>query len=188
MLRALRVICAATPVLLLCAQEPGPKAKLTAREMFFADRDEKAARPAGTNNAGQAGTRKGRKPVGTKATSPEAANDQKAVPVASSAPPAEESPAPEPVRSGSSNIVQAAHAAVAPLGLRYSVLKIVDGEGIETPPDTTFRSGDRIQVKVEANDNGYLYIVHQGSSGKWNVMFPSPNIENGNNRVEKHRS
>src|SRR5215471_18409127 len=106
MLRALRVICAATPVLLLCAQEPQPpKAKLTAREMFFADRDEKAARPAATSNAGQPGARKGRRSTGTKATSPEPGNDQKGVPVASSPPSAEAPPAPEPVRSGSTNIV-----------------------------------------------------------------------------------
>jgi hypothetical protein len=38
-------------------------------------------------------------------------------------------------------------------------------------------------VSVESNDDAYLYIVNRGSSGTWNVLFPSPEIDNGNNRV-----
>ena len=41
---------------------------------------------------------------------------------------------------------------------------------------------------MEANDNGYLYIIHQGSSGTWNVMFPSPNVDGGQTESEKHHS
>ena len=74
------------------------------------------------------------------------------------------------------------------LGLRYTVLKRVEGEMVAVAPDATFRAGDRIQISVEANDNGYLYIVHQGSSGTWKPLFPSAEIEDGNNRVEKGRT
>ena len=74
------------------------------------------------------------------------------------------------------------------LGLRYTVLKRVEGEMVAVAPDSTFRAGDRIQISVEANDNGYLYIVHQGSSGTWKPLFPSAEIEDGNNRVEKGRT
>jgi len=45
-------------------------------------------------------------------------------------------------------------------------------------------SGDRIQFSVETNGPGYLYIVSQGSSGTWKPMFPSPEVEKGDNRVE----
>jgi hypothetical protein len=37
---------------------------------------------------------------------------------------------------------------------------------------------------VEANNPGYLYIINQGSSGTWKPIFPSSEVENGNNRVE----
>jgi uncharacterized protein DUF4384 len=40
---------------------------------------------------------------------------------------------------------------------------------------------------VEANLSGYLYIISQGSSGTWKPMFPSPEVADGNNRVEGWR-
>jgi hypothetical protein len=76
----------------------------------------------------------------------------------------------------------------APLGLRYTILKLVDGRMTPVAPDTAFRAGDRIQVSVEANDGGYLYIVHQGTSGTWKPLFPSAEVEDGNNRIEKGRT
>jgi Domain of unknown function (DUF4384) len=71
------------------------------------------------------------------------------------------------------------------LGLRYTILKVAGGE---VGPDTIFHAGDRIQLRVEANSPGYLYIVNQGSSGTWKPMFPSPEVENGNNHVESLRA
>src|SRR5207237_2344998 len=47
--------------------------------------------------------------------------------------------------------------------------------------------GDGIRVNVESNDDAYLYIVNQGSTGTWSLLFPSPEIDNGNNRVQAHR-
>jgi len=70
------------------------------------------------------------------------------------------------------------------LGLRYNILKLTNGEMTEVPPDTVFHAGDRIQFSVQTNGPGYLYIVSQGSSGTWKPMFPSPEVEEGNNRVE----
>jgi hypothetical protein len=73
-----------------------------------------------------------------------------------------------------------------PLGLRYSVLKR-DGAGkfVEVDSDATFRSGDRIRLNVDTNTPGYLYVVMQGSSGNWRLLFPSNDVEGGNNRIEK---
>jgi len=72
-----------------------------------------------------------------------------------------------------------------PLGLRYTVLKLAaDNTPTEVPNDTVFHAGDRIRFSVEANAPGYLYIVNQGSSGNWKPMFPSAEIEDGNNRIE----
>ncbi|MCC6859269.1 MAG: DUF4384 domain-containing protein, partial [Bryobacterales bacterium] len=47
-----------------------------------------------------------------------------------------------------------------------------------------FHSGDRIRLRVEVNDQGYLYVVHRGSSGVWKPLFPSSEIEAGDNRVD----
>jgi hypothetical protein len=75
-----------------------------------------------------------------------------------------------------------------PLGLRYTVLKLgADNTPTEVPNDTVFRAGDHIRFTVESNAPGYLYIVNQGSSGTWKPMFPSPELEDGNNRVEGWR-
>jgi hypothetical protein len=72
-----------------------------------------------------------------------------------------------------------------PLGLRYTVLKLAaDNSSVEVSPDTVFHSGDRIRFSIEANAPGYLYIINQGSSGTWKPMFPSAEIEDGNNKVE----
>ena len=55
------------------------------------------------------------------------------------------------------------------------------------PNDTVFHAGDKIRFNVEANTAGYLYIINQGSSGTWKPMFPSPDIEDGNNHIEGWR-
>lgn len=76
-----------------------------------------------------------------------------------------------------------------PLGLRYSILKrIGPGDEMEVDPDITFRAGDRIRLRVDVNDTGYLYIIHRGSSGVWKPLFPSPEIAGGDNVVHKGRS
>jgi hypothetical protein len=77
---------------------------------------------------------------------------------------------------------------VYPLGLRYSILKREGGESTEVGPGTVFRSGDRIRLRVEANADGYLYIVHRGSSGVWKPLFPSSEVAGGSNRIEKGKS
>ena len=75
-----------------------------------------------------------------------------------------------------------------PLGLKYSLVKLTGGQMEETPTDAIFHTGDRIQFKVETNGPGYLYIIAQGSSGTWQPMFPSPELDGGSNYVEGFRS
>jgi hypothetical protein len=71
-----------------------------------------------------------------------------------------------------------------PLGLKYTLLKLTGGQMEEVPTAAVFHSGDRIQFNVETNGPGYLYIVSQGSSGTWKPMFPSPEMDGGNNHVD----
>jgi hypothetical protein len=76
-----------------------------------------------------------------------------------------------------------------PLGMRYSVLKR-NGSGSfdEVDADTNFHSGDRIRVKVDSNNTGYLYIVAQGSSGAWQLLFPSSEVAGGSNLIQPGES
>ena len=70
------------------------------------------------------------------------------------------------------------------LGLRYSLLKYVgDNDYVEVDPEITFRSGEKIRLRVQSNDDAYLYVVMQGSSGAWRVMFPASEFDEGSNRV-----
>jgi hypothetical protein len=71
------------------------------------------------------------------------------------------------------------------LGLRYTILKKSGDQPVEVGSGTVFHAGDRIRLAVEANDSGYLYVVNQGSSGTWKLLFPSPEIKDGDNHIQK---
>ncbi len=71
-----------------------------------------------------------------------------------------------------------------PLGLRYSILKRTGSGQEEVDAATVFHAGDRIRLSIEVNSPGRLYIVNRGSSGAWNVLFPSPEVAGGDNRVQ----
>ena len=74
-----------------------------------------------------------------------------------------------------------------PLGLKYTLLKLVDRHFEETPADTEFRTGDHIQLHVETNGPGYLRILNLGPIGNWNTLFPSPK-DGGSGHVEGFRT
>ena len=100
-------------------------------------------------------------------------------------------PAPTAVTAGNTasarpraNSIPLMNASLGPLGLRYAILKVNGIETVEVAPSTRFKSGDRIQLKVQTNSDGYLYIVTQGSSGAWQVIFPSRSANQGSNRVQ----
>jgi hypothetical protein len=111
-----------------------------------------------------------------------------------------DTPAAEPVVAAAGaephgEVLQGAHLAavsdqpMVPLGLRYSILKYAgDDEYVEVDPDLVYHSGDRIRLRVEVNSQAYLYIVMQGSSGNWRVLFPSPEYDDGTNLVAPGRA
>ncbi len=70
-------------------------------------------------------------------------------------------------------------------GLRYRLTRRSPGgaDADVDPTTTTFRSGDRVRFEFDSNINGYLYVAQQGSSGKWTVLFPGPDINGGRNAV-----
>ncbi len=71
------------------------------------------------------------------------------------------------------------------LGLRYNVLLIDPASGAATPadPDRTFRRGECVALEFESNRSGYLYVLEQGSSGKWQPLLPSAQMPEESNIV-----
>jgi hypothetical protein len=173
-------LSAAVGLLSLAAAQTSTKLQFTARELFY------AAAEAPKVAAAKPATPPAPSPVKKKAPAavPAPAGD-----LAKALPPHQVNISRPPVDSGAKIIPAMAQTAPAPasgpaLGLKYSILKLVGGEMVEVPPSTVFHAGDRIQLSVQANIPGYLYIVSQGSSGTWKPIFPSPEVEDGNNRVE----
>ncbi len=69
-------------------------------------------------------------------------------------------------------------------GLKYRIFRRDSaGQPVEVDPDTTFRSGDRIRLTFEPNVDGFLYLIQQGSSGRWSMLYPHPQIHAGQNGV-----
>ena len=69
-------------------------------------------------------------------------------------------------------------------GLKYRILRQGRaGEAVEVDPDTVFRSGDRIRLGFEPNIDGFLYVIQEGTSGRWSMLFPHPQMQSGRNDV-----
>lgn len=148
------------------AAKPGAKEMFLTRQFVPHDQDEPAT-PASPNA----------KPAGTKAKpkKPKPTTDEAAV--------KGQVQAGQPAPEHAVPIIRVSESGV-PLGLRYTVQK-TDGEhGADVPAGTIFHTGEHIQLKLEVNDTGYLYVVSQGSSHKWSALFPSAEV-NGDNRVER---
>ncbi|MFN0106648.1 MAG: DUF4384 domain-containing protein [Bryobacteraceae bacterium] len=90
--------------------------------------------------------------------------------------------------SGPAVIPAAYISAQPPLGLRYSLLLSRANDSYREVETTgSFRSGDRLKITVESNDDAYLYIISRGSSGLWKVLFPVSDVANGDNLIQPFR-
>jgi Domain of unknown function (DUF4384) len=69
------------------------------------------------------------------------------------------------------------------LGLRYSLLKEVDGDLVETSPGMKFSTGDLIRLSVMGNQKAWLYVVGRGASGEWLSLFPNANSGQRSNEL-----
>ena len=161
---------------ILCAgwampQQATPaESQLGARQLFFLNVEKPAAKtgPAAKSTPAKSATTKAPttrvpKPEGTANRTP--------------------STRPEPETSsknrdsGPAVMVNAADRAPM-IGLRYSLLKVgANGSTSEVPFDNVFHSGDQVRLRLEANRPGYLYVVQKGSSGRWELLYPTPRME-----------
>jgi hypothetical protein len=165
------------------AQDPRP-GQLNARELFY---------NTATGHEAPAATPAPKPAVQHKAKPRAVAKAASASPPAPAAAPAGQATVPMPTGKASVIPVSAVvepepNSTPAPaLGLKYTVVKLVDRQRVEVPPDTVFHANDRVQFSVEPNGPGYLYIVKQGTSGMWEPVFPSAKISGASNRVEGWR-
>ena len=180
----LLTVCAAATLPFVASAQEASKARLTARELFYQAAQSPAATPP--KQAQPAAPRPAKK-----SEAPESARSKKAESAEAARSPNKIDPAgnpPQPLPAAAVVIPASANsgkaAAGQPLGLRYSILKKTGDRAIEVPTDTVFHAGDRIQIKIEPNLAGYLYIISQGSSGTWKPIFPSSEVADGNNRIE----
>jgi hypothetical protein len=76
-----------------------------------------------------------------------------------------------------------------PLVLKYSFLRVSStGDLVPVKVATEFRTGDRIKLNVESNEQAYLYILAIGPSGKQTSLFPDERMDGGQNLVPAHRT
>lgn len=141
---------------------PAPPAEKTARQLFFTE--EATPGPAPPKETKAESRKKDSTGKGSTTTSKKVQSGPEVVNVALS--------------SGSAK----------PLGLRYSLIQIIDGLPVEANTDKEFRSGDRVRLRVEGNQEGYLYVISRGSSGTWKPLFPNAEIAGGRNRIQSRQS
>lgn len=163
----------------LCYGQQGEK--MTARELFYAP-----VKAAATETKPPAGApqKQARKQVAATKKPKTALPETR--PPATTAGNASASQNAPPRMPGGATLQYAAYSG-APLGLRYSILKRAGDRFEEVDADTVFHAGDSIKVSVESNDRAYLYVVTRGTSGSWQVLFPSAEIQAGSNVVERDR-
>ncbi|MBI3208236.1 MAG: DUF4384 domain-containing protein [Candidatus Solibacter usitatus] len=173
-MKSYRLVLAAFALAATCVQAQKPE--MTARELFYT--------PAGATVVQSSGS--AAKPVGTPTAAKLTPRPAKTVAAAVPAAPPKNVPPPKEYQSDKEvRLVTAQYSGGRPLGLRYAIMKRnEDSSWDEASPDAVFQTGDKIRVKVESNEAGHLYIVAKGSSGNWDVLFPSKKINGGDNRVE----
>jgi len=163
------------------APQNAPAARLNARELFY-NTTTASSQPAPPSAAKPAAQPKPKPKAVAKAAPPPA--------------PASSAPQQPPAAAEGAHLTPVS-AAVEPtpssppapaLGLKYTILKLVDNQPVETAPDTVFHAGDRVRFSIEPNGPGFLYIVKQGSSGTWETVFPSAETAGASNRVDGWRS
>jgi hypothetical protein len=142
--------------------QPAPKSQLTPRELFY------SVGPAPDDAHSHKATSKGQPTQGSKGTAPKGNPDP-------GAQGGKELP-------GGGQIINAS--AGPPIGVTYTLQRLVGNDMVDVSPDSVFHKDDRIDFVVRTNYPGYLYIGNKGPTGAWTPLFPSSEIENGDNRVQ----
>lgn len=147
------------PAVLLCRQGPG---ELSARALYYREQPDEDKLP----------------PV----PAAKAPAERKSIPTAKNSTAKNKKRASDPAPDRTPTAVIPV---VNNLGLRYGVMLVDPRTGRTEPvdPERQFRSGECLALEFEANRSGYLYVLEQGSSGKWLSLFPSAEMPDETNVV-----
>jgi hypothetical protein len=52
-------------------------------------------------------------------------------------------------------------------------------------PKTMFYNDDGVRILIQSDQNGFLYILSRGSSGKVSMLYPDRRLQGGNNQIVK---
>jgi len=155
--------------------------QLTPREMYY-HRDEAAqATPASSEQTS------GTKPVKPKHR---ASKPQATTAVADSGSTQPSQPA-QPAQPGAAHTVAVASPSSTgseKTGIRYSLVMMTANGPRDASDDEVFHAGDCVQLKVESNKSGYLYVLHHGPDGNWQPLMPSPKMPDEDNRIRAFRT
>jgi hypothetical protein len=81
----------------------------------------------------------------------------------------------------------ATKAATVPIGLGYTLFKkSASGEPVRVNAAQEFREGDGVRFMIESNTTGYVYIFHTENDGPPKMIFPDPQLNEGDNRIKAH--
>jgi hypothetical protein len=64
--------------------------------------------------------------------------------------------------------------------LEIAIEQQIGGQSVPMAPKHVFDSGDTIRVRVTSHFDGYLYVMDQGTSGRFSTVFPSAAAGNDN--------
>ena len=103
-----------------------------------------------------------------------------------SKPPAKSTPKPRPAPRRKPT-PRPTPSAGAPLSVQYRVLKVNENNSqVEVNPVTIFNRGDHLRFAVKADENVYLFVIHQKSAGQSGTIYlPDTGINNGQNSLVK---
>jgi len=73
------------------------------------------------------------------------------------------------------------------LSVQWRILKVEPGGAEEVSPMTVFNPGDRLRLAVKTNQDGFLYIIHQGRADQpGQILFPDSRMNKGRNNVKRN--
>jgi Domain of unknown function (DUF4384) len=74
-----------------------------------------------------------------------------------------------------------------PLGLGMTLFtRDSNGLAVRVDPSREFHKGDAVRLLLETNADGYLYIFNTTDGGRPVMIYPSPEIEKGDNFIQSH--
>ena len=73
------------------------------------------------------------------------------------------------------------------LTLQWQLLKYSNGKAIGANPDSVFKPGDQVRLSIKVNQDGYLHIVNLQGGKEGVLIFPDPQVNQGNNAVKSNQ-